>query len=106
LILCMPEFDTYHALERFARDNSNNETRQAYLFLRRRTELSIQWRALGMAEYAPIKELAELYMGFKDKVKKIDKLEDMEEEDRQKLFAEACAQTGVQIDPELFTKKN
>jgi hypothetical protein len=102
----MPEFDTYHVLERFARDNANSEARQAYLFLRRRTELSIQWRALGMAEYAPMKKLTDLYMGVKDTMEKVEKLEDMTEEARQKLFAQACAQTGVQIDPELFTKNN
>ncbi len=58
-----------------------------------------------MVQYAPISELAELYMGFKDNAKRIEKMENMTEEERVKLFEQACAQAGVPIDPELFTKK-
>ena len=59
-----------------------------------------------MTPYASIKELADFYMGLKDKTVKVDKLEEMEEADRKKLFELACAQAGVEIDPELFTNSN
>ena len=45
-------------------------------------------------------------VGLKDKTVKVDKLEEMEETDRKKLFELACAQTGIEIDPELFTNSN
>ena len=102
----MPELDTYHALERFAKDNANYEARQAYLFLKRRTELSIQWRAFSMVDYAPLQKLAELYLGVKDRSAELTDMADMSEPDRQQLFEWACSQTGVEIDPKLFTKND
>jgi hypothetical protein len=101
----MPEFDTYHILERFAKDNASTETRQAYLFLKRRTELSIQWKAISRAELAPIDKLADIYMGTKAN-KQSTNLGAMSEEERQDLFKKACAQVGVKIDPKIFTKTN
>lgn len=101
----MPEFDTYHILERYARDNSSIENRQAFLFLRRRTELSICWRALVAVDRAPISKLVELYLGVKGDKVKAKKLADMTEAERLDLFKSACTKTGIKLDPSLFKKK-
>lgn len=98
----MPEFDTYHAIERFAKNNSDSEAIQAYLFLRKRTELAIRWRALQEADHLGLQKAMDLYMGSKSQTTHAAKLEDMSEKQRQAMFAQACAATGVQLDPSLF----
>ena len=98
----MPEFDTYHAIERFAQDNTSVEALQAYLFLRKRTERAIRWRALREADSFGLKKAIEIYTGTKEHNVTPTKLEDMTEKQRQDLFVQACAETGVQIDPSLF----
>ena len=59
-----------------------------------------------MVDYAPLQKLAELYLGVKDRSRELEDMSKMSESDRQQLFAWACGQTGVEIDPELFTKNN
>ncbi len=99
----MPEFDTYNTIERFARDNRNPASVQAYIFLRRRAELMMRWRVLTSA--ADNMELAtDAYLGLKHTIAKSRSFIDMDEQDRQKLFMEACKDAGVQIDPNTFTK--
>lgn len=97
----MPEFDTYHALERFAKNPSDAAAIQAYLFLRKRTEHMIRWRALQELDRFGIHKAIELYTGTKEH-KAPKTLADMTEEQRQDLFTKACAAAGVQIDPSLF----
>ena len=103
LILCMPEFDTYHALERFARDNSDSEAIQAYLFLRKRTERAIRWRAMQEVDRMGLQKAVEFCTGIRFN-KAPEKLEEMTEEQRRAMFEKACADTGVQLDPSLFKK--
>ena len=101
VILCMPEFDTYHALERFARNPSDGAAIQAYLFLRKRTERMIRWRALQELDRFGIQKAIDIYTGTRSH-KAPKTLADMTEEQRQELFTKACAAAGVQIDPSLF----
>ena len=102
LIICMPEFDTYHALERFARNNSDQAAIQAYRFLKKRTELAIRWQALRELDHMDLQKAVEIYTGVNTASANIDKLEDMTEEQRMSLFEHACKETGIQIDPSLF----
>ena len=101
----MPEFDTYHAIERYARNNSDSAAIQAYLFLRKRTERAIRWRAMQEYDRMGLQKAIQFYTGIQDRAKpEVQKLDEMTEEQRQELFKQACAQTGVQIDPSLFKK--
>ena len=104
LILCMPEFDTYHVIERFAKDHNDPGALQAYIFLKRRTELAIRWRAVNLDIEAPLNKLVELYTGTKEKAPKPTKLEDMSEQDRLAAYEQACKAAGIELDPTLFTK--
>ena len=70
----MPEHDTYKAIERFAKNNSDPTAVLGYVFLKRRTELSVQAAAesAGMALYE--------YLGCKRRAPK--SLGDMTEDQR------------------------
>jgi len=100
----MPELDTYQTLKRFAENNTDLAAIQAYKFLKRRTELSVQWQVLRMAGVVDPKKALEFYTGVKDQIQAPTRLEDMSEAERMKLFEEACKQTNVQLDPSIFKK--
>lgn len=99
----MPEFDTYNTIERFARDNHNPATVQAYVFLRRRAELMMRWR-IWTSDAADLEQATNAYLGLNKRLSQPRTFLDMDEPDRQRLFAEACKDVGVQIDPSTFTK--
>ena len=44
------------------------------------------------------------YLGLNHVIKRSTSFLDMDEQDRQKLFVEACKDAGVKIDPKTFTK--
>jgi hypothetical protein len=101
-MLCMPEFDTYKAIERYAKDNSSPEAILGFQMLRKRTETTIMWRTVltGLDISAALK----MYLGISDRAAGSKKLEDMTEEERRKAYAAACMSTGIQLDPETFKK--
>ena len=99
----MPEFDTYKAIERFAKDNNDASALLAYKCLKHRTEAMIRWR---VASAMPLDGAAALnsYMGITNQATAPKDLSGMSEEARRALYVNACAQLGVKIDPASFTK--
>ena len=92
----MPEHDTYKAIERFAKNNSDPAAVLGYVFLKRRTELSVQAAAdsAGMTLYE--------YLGCKQRRPR--SLGDMTEDQRRDMYQEMCRSVGVQLDPDTFSK--
>lgn len=99
----MPEFDTYKAIERYAKNNDNPEAFLGYQFLKRRTQATIMWRTLmtGIDSSAAIK----LYLGIKESVGASRDLADMSEEERKAMYDAACREAGIQLDPSTFKNK-
>jgi hypothetical protein len=102
----MPEFDTYNAIERFARDNTDSAAYQAYRFLKHKASLMVQWRALQYAGYLEYQQAKELYTGTHERVEIPKTLEDMTEEQRKEMFMQACEATGTKLDPSLLATMN
>ena len=77
---------------------------QAFLFLRKRAELMMRWRVLNAESY-DFSEAAQAYLGLNKALTTVAKgLGDMEEEERQRLYEEACSEVGIQLDPKTFTR--
>ena len=99
----MPEFDTYKAIERFAKDNNDASALLAYKCLKHRTEAIVRWR-IASASPLDIASALNSYLGITHKTAAPKSLTDMSEADRQELYMAACQQLGVKIDPTSFTK--
>lgn len=100
----MPALDTYHTIERFAKNNSDAEALLAYRFLKHRTSLAVKWQAL---QYVPVIEhgkAVDLYTGTVEREPVAKSLENMSEKERLNMFQQACMATGMQLDPSLLRK--
>lgn len=96
----MPELDTYNAIKRYAQNNSDPAAIQAYYFLQRRTERAALWHASTQG-VGDIGTAMRQYLGIHLNVKPVT-MAGMSEEDRRKMYEEACKASGVHIDPEAF----
>ena len=106
----MPEFDTYHAIERYARNPNDLEAALAYKFLKRRTRLAIMWRAVcnfgaSNMETASVLQTGAFASANKHAAKAMD-LGSMTEEERKAMFMDAIEETGIQLDPETLAAIN
>lgn len=98
----MPEHDTYKAIERYARDNSNPAAVLGYLMLKRRTELSLLWKAKN-SDYETSTALR-MYLGMPEVKSVVKDMRDMPEQDRLDMFMAACSSVGIELDPSTFKK--
>ena len=90
----MPELDTYKAIERFARNNSDPSAVLGYACLKRRTELHV--RAAASVAGVTLSE----YLGCKRRA--TGSLNEMTEDQRLNMYMEMCRSVGVQLDPGTF----
>ena len=104
-MLCMPEFDTYNAIQRYAKRNNDPAAVLAYVFLKTRTERQLMWRAVSLG-LPDLKAALDLTMGITNKPSSNNpaSMADMSEEQRRKLYDAACKQAGIQLDPSALTK--
>ena len=106
----MPEFDTYHAIERYARNTNDLEAALAYKFLKRRTKLAIMWRAVCNFGSSKLDAASILQTGaFASSVKPVTKAMDlgsMTEDERKAMFMDAIEEVGIQLDPETLAAIN
>jgi len=105
----MPEFDTYHIIERYAKANNDKAAFQAYLMLKRRTQMSVLWRSLCAFGTEGLHEATIAQLGaFSEESKHKDttNLADMTEDERLAMFMEAMEATGEQLDPEVLAEIN
>ena len=100
----MPEFDTYNAIQRYAKDNDSAEAALAYVFLKKRTERQLLWRAASLG-FADLNAALDLVMGItsNDSSGSPTSLADMTEDQRRKLYDAACKQAGIKLDPSALT---
>lgn len=105
----MPEFDTYKALERYAKHNDERAAVQSYLFLKRRTRLSVLWRSICAFGLEKEQLASALQMGAFAEEKKVQhatNLADMTEEERRQLYMNALNEIGYELDPETLAEIN
>jgi len=105
----MPEFDTYHILERYAKANNDKAAFQAYIMLKRRTQLSVMWRSLCAFGAEHLDEVSRAQLGAfaeESKRKTATDLGSMKEEERRDFFMKAMEMTGVQLDPAVLAEIN
>lgn len=105
----MPEFDTYRAIERYAKHNNDRAAIQSYLMLKRRTRLSVFWRSICAFGIDKEQPASTVQMGAFTEEKKVEKTTDlgaMTEEERRAMFMKAVDEAGIQLDPETLAEIN
>lgn len=100
----MPALDTYHTIERFARNNSDLEALLAYRCLKHRTELAVKWQAFQYVPAIDLMKAINLYTGVVERTETPKSMGDMTEQERIELYAQACKAKGIQLDPSLLRK--
>jgi hypothetical protein len=70
--------------------------------LKTRTERAALWRAVSLG-IPDLKAAMDLTLGISSQ-KSPNKLADMSEDERRKLYDAACKAAGIEIDPAAFTK--
>ena len=111
-MLCLPEFDTYHILEQYARDPDNPRNIVALSVLKHRANTQISWRAFisRMARPDNLDKLIDLERGHILKEAKqgiIEKQADfstMTEKEMMDVYFKALDKVGMTIDPETLAK--
>lgn len=105
----MPEFDTYKAIERYAKHNNDRAAVQSYLMLKRRTRLSVFWRSICAFGVDKEQPASTVQMGAFTEDKKVEKTTDlaaMTEEERRNMFMQVMDQVGIQLDPKTLAEIN
>ena len=105
----MPEFDTYKAIERYAKHNNDRAAVQSYLMLKRRTRLSVFWRSICAFGVDKEQPASTVQMGAFAEEKKVEKATDMAsmtEKERLAVFMDAMDEVGMQLDPETLAEIN
>ena len=105
----MPEFDTYHAIERYARNTDDPAAILSYRMLKRRTEIAVMWRAVCNFGAHNLLNTASIQMGAFAADKKQPKPMDMgsmTEKERKDMFMKAVEEVGIQLDPETLAAIN
>ena len=109
-MICLPEFDTYHVLPKYAREPEDARNRLALKLLKRRTLAALQWRVLNarLANADNADDLLKFEMGrwkSTNSVAGID-VNKMTGEELLDFYMKAVESVGQHVDPSLFTKKN
>ena len=110
-MLCLPEFDTYHILEQYAREPESAQNRSALNILKRRARIQMHWRAAN-SRYANennVDGLLKLLMGqegMSSKQKPVQKktLGEMSEQELMTFYNSALEQVGMALDPEALVR--
>ena len=110
-MLCLPEFDTYHTLEQYARDPESNRANLALHVLKRRATLQLQWRIVccrlaSPKNYDTLEDIQYGRLGQTEE-KKAPKQFDpntMTNEQIMDVYKQAVASVGWTIDPEALAK--
>ena len=109
-MLCLPEFDTYHVLPKYAEEPEDARNRLALKLLKHRTLAGLQWRVLNARDATAdnADDLLKFQMGrwragggavaFN--------VNNMTGEELLDFYLKAVASVGQYVDPSLFTKKN
>lgn len=111
-MLCLPEFDTYNTLEKYARDPDNGLNNLALRILKRRTMLQLQWRIVccHLASPRNVDILEDIQYGRSEPQKtekqapKVFDPSTMTDEQIMSVYKQAVASVGWSIDPEALAK--
>lgn len=108
-MLCLPEFDTYHILDKYARDPDDKRNRLALRVLKHRATLQLHWRSMnsriGMPEN--LDTLFDLQVGREIKLPNTPKPVDfnnMSEDQMMDVYWKALHKVGLELDPETLAK--
>lgn len=108
-MLCLPEFDTYKILPRYAEEPEDARNRLALKLLKHRALAGLQWRVLN-SRHATIDNADSLLMfqmgRWKSRKGGILDINSMTGEELMDFYLKAVASVGQHVDPSLFTKKN
>lgn len=109
-MLCLPEFDTYHILEKYARDPDSSQNICALNALKKQARSRIHWRVLHSKFLSEdsLEGLLQLAMGrtpnkAKTSTQKKD-LSQMSEEELMSFYNKAVSSVGLVVDPEALAK--
>lgn len=107
----MPELDTYHTIERYARNPDDLDSVQAFRFLQRRTLNKIVWEAMNNMRISDLDASSDLYMGALHHHKKVGgitatDLAKMSKVERDAMYIQMCESAGVHIDPQALMNPN
>lgn len=110
-MLCLPEFDTYHVLPKYAEEPEDARNRLALKLLKHRTLAGLQWRVLNARDVTAdtADDLLKFQMGrWKAKGRGAASFDvnNMTGEELLDFYVKAVASVGQHVDPSLFTKKN
>lgn len=109
-MLCLPEFDTYHVLPKYAEEPEDARNRLALKLLKHRTLTGLQWRVLNARDATAdnVDDLLKFQMGrwrAKGGAASFD-VNNMTGEELLDFYLKAVASVGQPVDPSRFTKKN
>ena len=109
-MLCLPEFDTYHVLPKYAEEPEDARNRLALKLLKHRTLAGLQWRVLNARDATAdnADDLLKFQMGrwrAKGGGASFD-VNNMTGEELLDFYLKAVASVGQPVDPSRFTKKN
>lgn len=109
-MLCLPEFDTYHVLPKYAEEPEDARNRLALKLLKHRTLVGLQWRVLNARDATAdnADDLLKFQMGrwrVKGGAASFD-VNNMTGEELLDFYLKAVASVGQPVDPSRFTKKN
>lgn len=109
-MLCLPEFDTYHVLPKYAEEPEDARNRLALKLLKHRTLAGLQWRVLNARDATAdnADDLLKFQMGrwrAKGGAASFD-VNNMTGEELLDFYLKAVASVGQPVDPSRFTKKN
>lgn len=109
-MLCLPEFDTYHVLPKYAEEPEDARNRLALKLLKHRTLAWLQWRVLNARDATAdnADDLLKFQMGrwrAKGGAASFD-VNNMTGEELLDFYLKAVASVGQPVDPSRFTKKN
>lgn len=109
-MLCLPEFDTYHVLPKYAEEPEDARNRLALKLLKHRTLAGLQWRVLNARDATAdnADDLLKFQMGrwrARGDAGTFN-VNNMTGEELLDFYLKAVASVGQYVDPSLFTKKN
>ena len=111
-MLCLPEFDTYNILPKYAREPDDARNIVALRVLKHRARIQLQWRVFT-CRFSSMKNmdaLLHLQMGYNEGkttgvvVEKQVDFSNMTEEEMMTVYNMALKKVGLTLDPEALLK--